>query len=797
MIRNYLTLGLRNIAKHKSQSIIAIVGLSIGLMCAILMFLFVREELRYDRFHPDSDRLYRVIREVKSGDGETSYNPLTSGPLADVMMRDLLEVEAVTRTWHWAAWFQLENRWLSESVAYVDPNFFDVLGFPIVRGDRETVFQEPYSIVMTEQMATRYFGNDDPIGKTLTLDRDSIRGTYTVTGVVQLPRQSSLTFDFLISTAPPIIREHLEVWKPRQLWSTYVKLKKNASVAELEGKLPNIVAPHKGNTWIVQNVYHLQPMTRIYLHSNADYGMEPWRGNNIQYLYLVSLTGVFVLLIACVNFVNLSTARSVLRAREVGIRKVVGAHRHQLVGQFLGESMMVTGLALVLAIGLAEILLPLFNDLSGKQLVFFEQMDGMLILGLIGIALIVGLLSGLYPAFALSGFQTLSVLKGGIATSLRGRTFRNGLVVFQFALSVLFLIATAVVYRQIDFMQHKDLGFDKDQVVMLDIFRADRTFQKPLSERLALRYNEVKKTFLAHPNILKATASRQRGPGDGGRMERVQADGVAGDQKIRVQAVDEDFLDVYDIRLVAGQKFSFGQKNSFLVNEMAVRRFGWANAVGKVIEVGDRAGMVVGVVKDYHSRSLYEPIEPVILLMSPPDFLHVSLKIDGKDVSNTLSFLEQTWLQWIPKRSFRFHFTDDWLNRAYRDDVKFGEIARVASVFAIFVACLGLFGLTSFMAVRRTKEIGIRKVLGASILDVVVMLSKDFLKPVVLANVIAWPVAYWAMERWLADFTYRTELSFWLFVWSACMVIVMAVVTVSYQAIRAARANPVTALRYE
>lgn len=797
MFRNYLVLGFRNVIKHKVQSAIAMIGLSVGLMCAIMMFLFVREELCYDRFHADSERIYRVIREVKSVDGDIAYNSLTSGPLADKMLSDLPEVETATRVWHWAAWFQLGDRWLSESVAYVDANFLAVFDFPMLKGNRETVFQEPYSIVMTQQMAKRYFGDDDPIGKTLTLDRESLSGIYTVTGVVQLPRQSSLTFDFLISTAPQIIREHLEVWQPRQFWSTYVKLEERASVDRLEGKLANFIATYKGGEWASQNVYHLQPLTRIYLYSNADYGMESWRGNNIQYLYLVSLTGVFVLLIACVNFVNLATARSILRAREVGIRKVVGAQRYQLVGQFLGESMVVTGLALVLAVGLAEILMPLFNDLSGKQLVFFEQLDGMLVLGLVGIALLVGVLSALYPAFALSGFQPLSVLKGGVSAPRKGRTFRNGLVVIQFSLSILLLIATAVVYRQIGFMQHKDLGFEKDQIVMLDIFRADRTFQKPLDERLVLRYDQVKQSFLAHPSILKATASRHRGPGDGGRMENVRAEGVLEGQEIRVQAVDEDFVDVYDIKLISGQNFSFGQQDGFLVNEMVVRRFGWTHAVGKIIEVGDRTGRVMGVVKDYHNRPLYEPLEPIILMMSPPDYLHVSLKVDGKDMSSTLAFLEQTWAQWIPKRSFRFHFVDDWINRAYRDDVKFGEIARVASVFAIFVACLGLLGLASFMAVRRTKEIGIRKVLGASIGAVVVMLSRDFLKPVLLAHVIAWPIAYWVMDAWLTHFEYRTALSIWLFVGCACVVIGVAMTTVITQAVRSARTNPVTALRYE
>ena len=590
------------------------------------------------------------------------------------------------------------------------------------------------------------------------------------------------------------LRHILDTWQGRQFFATYILLSENALVGALEQKLPDFIMQYSGDDWAERNVYHLQPLTRIHLYSSADYNrMDSYRGDNLTYLYLVSVTGAFVLLIACVNFVNLATARSVVRAREVGIRKVVGAHRHQLIGQFLGESVIVTGLALLLAIGFAELLLPTFNDVSSKQLVF--ELDSSLIGGLIGIAVVVGLLSGLYPAVALSGFKPLTVLKGGTQTPLKGQLFQNGLVVFQFSMSVLLMITTAIVYRQVDFMQNKDLGFEKDNIVWLPVFGQDRMLQKKREDWLVHRAEEVKQAFLAHPNVLEAAASRFRGPSGGGRIHQVRVED--GDWDMRVQEVDEDFLSVYGIDLVLGRNFTAGVTSGFILNETAVRRLGWEDPIGQTLEYSGQVGTVIGVVQDYHSRSLHEALEPVLLCMAPAEYINLSLKIRSEDVPGMLAFLEEKWAQFIPRRPFRVYFMDTWVNRPYGDDRRFAQVASIAAVFAIFVACLGLLALASFLASRRTKEIGIRKVLGATVSDIVTMLSRDFLKPVLLANVIAWPIAYWTMRGWLDQFVYRTDLSVWPFVGSAVFSVGIAIMVVSIQAIRAARENPVTALRYE
>ncbi len=804
MFKNYLTIAFRNVVNHRLHALITILGLAIGLTCATLTVLFARHEMGYDRFHERTERIYRVIRAVRSDDGAVSYHPVTAGPLAGALRRDFPEVKQAAHTWSWAVWIQRKGEWFKESVNFVDEDFLNAIPFPLVWGDRHQALKAPFSIVMTEKMARRYFGDDNPLGKVISIDRESLTGDYRVTGVVRLPRQSSLRFDFLISTASHQIQHVLDQWKERAFFETYIELNQGVAPEELEQKLSDWVRRYRSEDWRKQNVYHLQPLRRIHLYSNTDFPrLEPWRGDNIGALYLVSLTGLLILTIACINFVNLATARSTNRSLEVGIRKAVGADRYQLIRQFLGESVMLAILSLVLSVGLTEILLPAFRSLSSKQLIFLQMLDLPLILSLLGIALVVGVLSGLYPAFFLSAFQPVSVLKDRAQVSTKGQMFRQGLVVFQFSLSILLMIATIVVYRQLDFVSGKVLGFEREGIVMLPIFRADRTLQKPADRRLTLQYEQVKETFLSYPQVLQATASGGRGPMGGGQRQRGRAEGLSEDWKMRFQEVDADFISTCGITLVAGRNFLSGLESNpqpeFILNETAVRQLGWMDPIGKKLEMmpSRRMGTVIGVVADFHYDSLYETIEPIVLCVQPSSFLYLSLKVRSENIGATLDFFEQTWKRFVPTRPFQYYFLDEWLMRMYGEELRLGRTVGTASVLAIFVACLGLLGLSSFMAERRTKEIGIRKVLGASVWDISLMLSKAFLQWVVLANAIAWPVAYFAMSSWLEHFAYRTDLSLWIFLLSGAVVLLIAIVTVGYQAIRAGRENPVVALRYE
>ena len=811
MFKNYLTIAIRNLMRHKVYSMINIAGLAIGIACAVLLLLYIQHELSYDQFHKNADRIYQVVRETRSKDGNTTVGPGTSGPLGPALLEDFPEIETTVRTMNNFGWVRSGDRGFNQGITLADAHILDLFRFPLLQGNRETVFREPYSTVITESMAQKFFGDEDPLGKVITVDQVNLQGDYTVTGVLQdFPGNSSIRFDFLISTVPS--HEETQRWwndwqrtyfaRPAQ---TYAVLREGADPGVLEKKLPEFMARHLGEDIQKFNTYYLQPLTRIHLYSNVDYGFGA--GGDIEQIYLYAVIASIILLIACINFMNLATARASNRAREVGIRKVVGSYRRQLIQQFLGESLLLSFLAMILALVLTGLALPKFNNFMFRDLSLTK--DPLAVLpSLVGITLIVGLLAGSYPAFFLSAFQPVEVLKGGVIS--RGVWFRKGLVVCQFALSILFVISTVVVYNQLMYLSNKKLGFNEEHLVTMPIFTHNRFTTANREDRLSFRYNVVKQTFLQHPNVLKVTAYRYPVGIRSGALRAVRPEGVRGSEwRIRVQEIDEDFLDTFEIELIAGRNFAShdaidyldaGAKPlALLLNEAAVKHLGWTGPVGKQIEWIELkwAGTVVGVVKDFHSQSLREEIGPLAFIIRPSNFWNVAVRIRGEDIPKTLTFLEEKWGEFVPDRPFNFAFVDEQLDQIYQAEIRFGQITGVFSALAIFVASLGLFGLVSFTAEQRRKEIGVRKVLGASAWTVIVLLSKEFLKLVGVANLIAWPVAYLVMSDWLQDFAYRVTLGPTTFLLASILVLGIALATVSSQAIKAARENPVDALRVE
>ena len=804
MLKNYLIVAIRNLRRQKAYSLINVSGLAVGLACCILILLFVQDEWAYDRFHENAERTYRVVREMRAGDGTLSYSPITPGPLGAGLRDEFPEVEQAVRLWSWAVWIHSGDEWYKEGAKLVDGNMLEVLTFPLVRGDRETALRDPYSMVISGEMARRYFADEDPMGKVLTLDRESLSGEYTVTGVWDDKALSTVRFDCLISTVPQVLHSYWDGWESRPFFETYIVLPEGYAPAELERKFPDFIARYMGAEERARTTYRLQPLTRIHLYSNADYAdMEPWRGDNIAYVYLICTIGLCILAIACINFVNLTTARSAHRGREVGLRKVVGAQRRQLVGQFLGESTLLALLALVAASGLVDALLPAFNDYVGKTLSLEMGMRLSAVAGALGLALVVGILAGSYPAFFLSAFRPVATLQGRIKVGRKGAYFRKTLVASQFAVTILLTIGTGIIYRQLEYIDEKKLGFNEEHLVSLPIFRADKTMRDDAQKQLSLRYDEVKQAFLQHAHILKASAVRfNMGSQGGGKLYAIRPEGEAeGNRRMRIQMADEDFLETYQIELIAGRNFSdtADAEEAFILNETAVRQLGWTDPIGKRIEVPglERTGAVIGVVRDYHGASLRQQIGPVALCTNPPGYLHLTLRIDPEHIPATLDFMRDQWRAVAPSRPFRFHFVDALLEHIYREDARLAQVASLAALLAVFVACLGLFGLALFTVEQRTREIGIRKVLGASMPNIFLLLSREFTRLALAANLLAWPIAYFAARDWLQEFAYRVDLELWIFLLGGAATFLVAWATVSFQALRAASANPVDALRCE
>ena len=811
MIKNYLTVAIRNLMRHKLYTAINVLGLAIGLACGILILLYIQQEFAVDRAHTLGERIYKVIREER-GSTQTTYREGTSGALGPVLEETFPEVETTVRIWQRLVSAQYGERKNQYTLALIDDNFLDVFDFSLIKGDLETAFLTPHSVVITDDMAQHLFGDTDPMGQTVSIDNRNFPGGYTVTGIVKAPHLSSdLHFHLLTTTISSVSVEETQrvwtMWLPRQSWrpvKTYVLLRSGQNAETLQAKMQSLIVQYMGDDVAEKNTYHLQPLHRVYLHGESDF--NPAANSPIQQIYMLAAIGLILVVIACVNFTNLATARAVTRKREVGVRKVVGAHRPQLMVQFLSESLLLTCSALLIALALVELCLPLFNQFVRGDL----HLNATTVIAgtpaVLALTLLVGLLAGWYPAFFLSSFRPVTVLKSSGASSSGSAWLKKGLVIFQFGMSILLVICTLVVYQQLRFIDTKDMGFARDHIVSLPIFAHDREHEIDPQKRLSARHQMVKQVFLEHPNILSASALRYDISGYGGRPRRIWPNGDRTKERtIRINEVDDSFFEIFDIPVLRGRTFSSDVASdtyqAIILNETAVRLLGWEDdPIGKQIVLPayeNRSPIVIGVVKDYHGLTLREEIAPMGFIGKWGLFVSLALRIQPENTAQTLSFLETQWKRFVPDAPFEYHFLDEIIDWGYYNEQLTGKMLGVFSLLAIFVACLGLFGLAAFMVQSRTKEIGVRKVLGASTPHLVMLLSREFILLILLANLIAWPIAYYLMRDWLSGFAYQTDLNILPFVASAIMALIIAFGTVSMQAIRAARSNPIDALRYE
>ena len=789
LIWSYMKIALRKVKRHKGFSLINIAGLAIGMAACILILIWVQDELSYDRFHENADQIFR-INSVDTSGGQTFIQAGSPAPLGQALMEELPEVENFVRVQAgWPRWnLHLgDKNFLEEYLAAVDPTFFEIFQFPFIKGDPKTALDDRYSIVLTEDLAKKIFGDEDPMGETLQLNDADM----TVTGIIEnIPRNSHLhfTFAFPAVNMTEWRESKLDEWTYTQ-FATYVVLRKDANIADVNTKMMSLARRHLPK---IQGRVYLQPLKDLHLHSthiNTWMLAYPNKGN-ITYVYLFSLTAFCVLLLACINFMNLSTARYAGRAKEVGMRKVLGARKSDLIKQFLGESTLLTFLSLLVAVFLVELMLPVFTRLAGKEMSLIQSGNWRILIGLFFIALVTSLISGSYPALFLSSFQPVKVFKNiELLGTSRGGALRKVLVVLQFTFTIGLIICTAVIYHQLHFMQNKDLGYDTEHIISFAGYNDYET-----------NYEAAKSELLQNPSVLAVC----RGfPPPSGEWGTTEVDWEGRDPSVEVKIgrgpCSHDYLKVFNLKMAGGRFFSSefaDDSRNWVLNETAVKAMEMKDPVGKWFSFSGQKGTIIGILKDFHGASLHNPIAPVAMQPSRGFFVFVKYKPDN--MAEILSFLKTKWEKFVGTHiPFRYGFIDENIENWYTTEQRIGKIFRYFTLLTVFIACLGLFGLASFMAERRTKEIGIRKVLGAGVSGIVLLLTKEFAKWVVVANILAWPIAYLVSKRWLAGFAYRIDLGWEIFVLSALVALLIAVITVSYQALKAATANPVKALRYE
>ncbi len=798
MIRNYLTVAVRNLLRQPVYSLINIAGLAIGMAACILIVLYIQDELGYDRYHRNADRIYRIVDDFESGGQtiQTAGSPLSWAP---ALKRDYPEVEQFARMRGTAtAWLYKvgDAQFYEKKVIWAEASLFDLFDISLVAGDPKTALAEPFTIVISESMAAKYFGREDAMGQIMGVDNVY---DFKVTGIMRdIPANTHMRPDMFTSysSLATIGGYYRENWEVHDNFYTYILLRENANPADLEAQFPDFLERYAGDKYRESGVVlrpSLQPLVDIHLHSQRESELEP--NGNIRFVILYTLIAFLIPLIACINFVNLATARSAMRAREVGVRKVMGANRNQLLGQFLGEAVVMAVLAMVISVILVELALPAVNAIAGKQLVF-PLSNGLVLAVLVFGTLVIGLAAGSYPAVYLSGFLPTEVLKGSLESGTRGLGLRKVLVVTQFAMSIFLLVSTAVIYDQLEFIQTKRLGFNKEQVMVL-----------PITGSFQRRNTPVLKERLSQVSGVSGVATTSGVPGM--RVIPIMAvrpEGMAPEDHLMMATlqVDEHFLDVLEIELVAGRNFSsdWGTDSTtgFLLNETAVQYLGWgtpADAIGRQyarLPFGGKKGRVIGVVEDFHLRTIHEEIEPVVILTSTYH-QYVLIRLEPGGIPETIARIGETWRNVDASFPLEYTFLDEDFDRLYLDDRRLGEVFAIFAALGVFVACLGLLGLASFSIQQRTREIGIRKVLGSSISSVVVLLSKDFMKYVLLGNLIAWPLAYFVMTRWLQNYAYAADLNYTWFLAGGVVALVIAWLTIGAHAVAASRRNPVNALR--
>jgi len=807
MIKNYLKTAVRNLFKQKGYTFINILGLAIGMAACLLILLFVQQELSYDGYHHNSDRIYRIAMEARWG-GRDFDIAVVPAATAKTMVTDFPEIEDAVRFRQRGDYIvqYKDQSFREEKIVFTDTTFFKLFSIPLLQGDANSVLTDPYSIVLSRKTAQKYFRDEDPLGKTLKLDN---RYDCKVTGIFEeIPDNTHFHFDILLSLES--LEESRDPSWGSQNFQTYILLRQDADPSALEIKFPEMLEKymwpqfaqilgitvdeiHKSTDMWAK--FYLQPLKSIHLHSDLLGELGP--NNDIRYIYIFSAIALFILIIASINFMNLSTARAAGRAKEVGLRKVLGSQRRQLIIQYLIESTFLSSISIIFAIGIVVLALPAFNQLSGKSLeistIFLQGMPFYLIL----LAVLTGVLAGSYPSFFISAFQPIQVLRGKMKIGVKSGMMRSALVVFQFTASIILIIGTMVVFKQLRYIQNKNLGFNKEQVLILD--------NAYLLEKQAKTFKEKMKTY---PQFLTASISGYLPVPSMRSNNGIFPEGKRDDERstsFQNWIVDYDYLETMGMKLVEGRFFSqeFSTDNqAAVINQSVAKQFSWLDPVGRrlgriINQKGDiNLYTVIGVVEDFHFESLRENIGPLVMFLGESRG-NISFRLKTQDVSSAIGLLEQQWKQFLPNQPFEYSFLDKRFEQMYQSEQKIGKIFTVFASLAIFIGCLGLFGLAAFTAEQRTKEIGIRKVLGATSPRIIRLLLEEFVILVGIANLIAWPVAYLVMKRWLADFAYRISPHILIFIFAGILTLVVTLFTVSFQAVKAALADPVRSLRYE
>jgi len=785
MIKNYLKIISRNIRKHKGYSFINITGLAIGMACCLLISIWVLDELSYDKFHEKARRLYRV-EEDQYYSGRVFHVSVTPHPLGPALVEEIPEIVDATRyVWSGGLLFRYgEKAFFEYNVRAVDPSFLQMFTFPLIKGDKDKALDSPHSLVINEDIAEKYFGKQDPLGKVITVNNAH---EFTVTGVIKnVPHHSILQFDLLMpyTFLEKIGRTDLEFGS--NSIGTYVELSPNAAMDQMNAKILGFI---KAKVPDSVTELMLMPFTRIHLHSYWGYEKDP---GAIQYVYMFSIIALFVLLIACINFMNLSTARSANRAKEVGMRKVVGALKSHLIRQFYGESVVFAFISLVVAAGIVTAVLPVFSQFAEKDLSWNVAGIGSILVGLVGITFFTGLIAGSYPALFLSAFQPVRVIRGAIKAGAASSWFRKILVVVQFSLSILLIIGTVVVYQQLTYMKSKRLGWDREHLVYI-----------PLKSDVKKVYDTLKVELVKDPHVLNATASSELPSYIGSNSSNFDWEGKDPDFRTLIgnNPVDFDFIETLKIEMREGRSFSREYSSdldsAFIINEEVAKLMGRESVVGENCMFFGRKGTIVGVMKNWHYQPIRRKIEPLVLYINPDGINVMLIRIPAGNIPETLASIENVWKRVVPNYPFEHYFLDENFDEMYNREEAIGTLLKYFAALAILVACLGLFGLASFTSEQRTKEIGIRKILGATVSNITVLLCREFFLLVLVSNLIAWPIAYFLMKNWLQSYAYRTSLSAVIFIAALAVALAVAFLSVSFQAIRAATANPVNSLRYE
>lgn len=807
MITNYLKTAVRNLFKHKGYTLINILGLAIGLAACLMILLYVRHELSYDGYHQNSDRIYRVSMAARWGgrDFDVAVVPAVT---AKTMIADFPEVEDAVRFRQRGDYIvqYRDQSFREDKIVFSDTSFFKFFSIPLLKGDADSVLTDPFSIALSRKTAQKYFRDEDPLGKTLKLDN---RQDYNVTGVFEeIPDNTHFHFDILLSQES--IEESRDPGWVSQNFQTYILLRPDADPAALEAKFPQMLEKYmwpqfaqvlgitvndlKKSTDMWAKFY-LQPLKSIHLHSDLLAELDP--NSDIRYIYIFSAIALFILIIASINFMNLSTAKAAGRAKEVGLRKVLGSQRKQLILQYLIESTFLSLISMIFAVGIVLLALPAFNQLSGKSMeissIFLQGMPVYLIM----LAVLTGFFAGSYPAFFISAFQPIQVLRGKMKIGVKSGVMRSALVIFQFTASIILIIGTMIVFKQLRFIQNKNLGFNKEQVLILD--------NAYLLENQAKTFKDTMKTY---PQFLNASVSGYLPVPSNRNNSAVFPEGKRDDEhstSFQNWVVDYDYLETMGMKLIEGRFFSpeYSTDNkAAVINQSVARQFNWPDPLGKrlgriINQKGDiELYTVIGVVEDFHFESLRENIGPLVMYLGESRG-NISFRLKTQDISSAIGLLERQWKQFLPNQPFEYSFLDERFEQMYQSEQRIGRIFTVFAGLAIFIGCLGLFGLAAFTAEQRTKEIGIRKVLGATSPRIIRLLLKEFVILVGIANLIAWPIAYLVMKRWLTDFAYRISPNILIFITAGTLTLMVALLTVSFQAVKAALADPIRSLRYE